>query len=51
MSFKISKIKSTALYVQDNYIDIYITGTIETTCRIVNYNVFGILLIKDYVKN
>jgi hypothetical protein len=48
---KIEKIRSRGIYVNTDYIDVYTTGLLEYTSRIINYSIFGINLIKVYVKN
>lgn len=48
---KLNKIRSYGLYESENYIDVYITGKIETVSRIIGYSVYGIILIKDTNKN
>lgn len=48
---KINKLPSQSIYVSDNYIDVYVTGLMTVTSRIINNSVFGIILIRTYNEN
>ena len=48
---KNEKVRSRGIYVDTDYIDVYTTGLVENTSRVINYSIFGINLIKVYVKN
>jgi hypothetical protein len=47
---KIEKLISKALYISDNYVDVYVTGLMIVTSRVINNSVFGIILIRTGYK-
>jgi hypothetical protein len=48
---KIQKLRSRGGYVSNNYVDVFTTGLMTITSRVINISIFGIIIIRTDFKN